>query len=85
MAGEQSFHDQGFHTNFLHESRWTDDDVLYTRVTAQADIENLIDGAERPSPMDIRNLIHGPESPFSQPRAALLNSLLDQMRELSVA
>jgi hypothetical protein len=30
---EQSFHDQGFHTNFLHESRWTDDDVLYTRVT----------------------------------------------------
>jgi len=51
---------------------------------AQADIENLIDGAERPSPMDIRNLIHGPESPFSQPRAALLNSLLDRMRELSV-
>ena len=30
---EQSFHDQGFNTNFLHESRWTDDDVLYTRVT----------------------------------------------------
>jgi hypothetical protein len=30
---EQSFHDQGFHTNFLHESRWTDDDVLCTRVT----------------------------------------------------
>jgi hypothetical protein len=27
---EQSFHDQGFNTNFLHEARWTDDDILHT-------------------------------------------------------
>ena len=30
---EQSFHAQGFQTNFLHEARWTDDDILHTRVT----------------------------------------------------
>ena len=30
---EQSFHDQGFDTSFLHEARWTDDDILHTRVT----------------------------------------------------
>jgi hypothetical protein len=30
---EQSFHDQGFNTNFLHEARWTDDDIFYARVT----------------------------------------------------
>jgi hypothetical protein len=30
---EQNFHYQGFDTRFLHAARWTDDDILHTRVT----------------------------------------------------